>query len=226
MNKNIILMTVFVSFVGSVDVQASQSDDLGLTMKYLKSTSRLRSQSRNDGEVVGITTAHTSAESLSDYPSRSYSRNTYNDADYRKSPMVSSAFHSIENNPNSAIAKKVIESSPSLDVANSLVDEMIFAVKSNSPFIKKSQEFLNNGSPKHALKALIKDGLHVANDLPSEVSDLYINELALNIRGLKSLNAYHQKEGLLSDKQKQLIDLCNQREFIETCVGVKESLNR
>ena len=212
MNKNIILMTVFVSFVGSVHVQASQSDDLGLTMKYLKSTSRLRSQSRNDGEVVGITTAHTSAESLSDYPSRSYSRNTYNDADYRKSPMVSSAFHSIENNPNSAIAKKVIESSPSLDVANSLVDEMIFAVKCNSPFIKKSQEFLNNGSPKHALKALIQDGLH--------------NELALNIRGLKSLNAYHQKEGLLSDKQKQLIDLCNQREFIETCVGVKESLNR
>ncbi len=234
MNKNIIFKIVLVGSLGFFDLQASQSDDLQSLISHENALSASRSELRNDEEVLGIT-AHTSSESLSDHssfsPSCSYSRNTYDsDKEYRNSPMVNSAFYSIATTNsaqvNAAIAKKVITSSPSLDTANLLADAMIVAARNHSPFVKNSQNVLRNGSSSRKLINLTQDGLQVFHKLPSRESDSYIERLAKDVRGLELLNAYHQKEGLLSDKKDLLKNLCNQREFIETCAIAKESLNR
>jgi hypothetical protein len=233
MNKNIILMGILVAFIGSVHLQASQSDDFQLSINHEKAVFDLRSQSRNDEEILGITTAHTSAESLSTKASpctsRSYSRNTYTtDEAYRNSTMVNSAFYSIATTNsakvNAEFAKKVIISSPSLDTANLLADAMIMAARNNSPFVKNSEQILNDGSSKHELRTLTQDGLKAFHRIPSPESDRYINYLATEVRGLGSCNVFYKEKGLLEDKQKQLDDLCNQRAFIENCLTTKYSL--
>ena len=202
MKKNIILMMICMSSIASVALQASQSDDLGLSTKYLKPSSTSRSESRNEdlelrdihvsvstGSLVATIHGRSfvqsplisipQSRSCSSVPSAttsvSQSRNSSSLShprtleEYRNSPMFKAALSSIASDnsfqTSSALAGEVIRNSPSAMVARLVAEEMISAVKDTSPFVKKSQAIVNDGSLKHDLKALYEQSLQIVEFL-------------------------------------------------------------